>query len=81
MTNKDAMRSYMVRVPSAQVEFVDPALQMFFDDQRAGLCSIQIKRLSLDEIMEANSQGREVQHRVEVTYLDPEIEFVRRMSI
>ena len=75
MTNRDAMRSYMVRVPAAEVSFVDPVLDMFFADERAGLCSVQVKRLS-PTVLPAD-----VQHRVEVTYLDPEIEFVKRMSI
>jgi len=81
MTNRDAMRSYMARVPAAQVKFVDPVLQEFFDDQAAGLCDIKIKRLNLEQIMTANREGQEVQHRVEVRYHDPEIEFERRLSI
>jgi len=81
MTNRDAMRSYMVRVPAANVKFVDPALQQFFDDQAAGLCEIKIKRLNLEQIMTANREGQEIQHHVEVTYLDAELEFTRRLSI
>jgi len=81
MSNRDAMRSYMARVPAAQVTFVDPALQQFFDDQAQGLCEIKIKRLNLEQIMTANAVGQEIQHHVEVTYHDPEIEFVKRMSI
>ena len=81
MSNRDAMRSYMVRVPAANVQFVDPALQMFFNDQREGLCDIKIKRLNLEQIMTANREGQEIQHRVEVNYHDPEIEFVKKMSI
>ena len=61
MTNKDAMRSYMIKVSAAGVKFHDPALQMFFDDQTAGLCDIQIKRLNLEQILTANAEGREVQ--------------------
>ena len=75
MTNRDAMRSVMVRVPAAEVRFVDPVLDMFFEDERAGLCSVQVKRLA-PTVLPAD-----VQHRVEVTYLDPEIEFVKKMSI
>ena len=75
MSNRDAMRSVMVRVPAAEVRFVDPNLDMFFADERAGLCSVQIKRLA-PTVLPADAQ-----HRVEVTYYDPEIEFVKRMSI
>jgi hypothetical protein len=80
MTNRDAMRSYMARVPAANVKFVDQTLQQFFDDQAQGLCEIKIKRLNLDEIMTANAKGQEIQHTVEVSYLDPELEFTRRLS-
>ena len=69
------MRSVMVRVPAAEVRFVDPVLDMFFADERAGLCSVQVKRLA-PTVLPADAQ-----HRVEVTYYDPEIEFVKRMSI
>lgn len=81
MSNRDAMRSVMVRVPAAEVKFVDPVLDQFFADESAGLCEIKIKRLNLDEIMTANREGQEIQHHVEVTYHDPEIEFVKKMSI
>lgn len=75
MTNRDAMRSVMARVPAAQVQFVDPALNMFFADERAGLCDIEVKRLPPIVVPE------DVQHEVIVTYHDPEIEFVKRMSV
>jgi hypothetical protein len=75
MTNRDAMRSVMVRVPAAQVRFVDPNLDMFFEDERAGLCQVQIKRLA-PTVLPADAQ-----HTVEVTYYDAEIEFVKKMSI
>ena len=75
MTNRDAMRSVMVRVPAAQVRFVDPNLDMFFADERAGLCSVEIKRLA-PTVMPADAQ-----HTVQVTYYDAEIEFTKRLSI
>ena len=75
MSNRDAMRSVMVRVPAAQVKFVDPNLDMFFEDERAGLCVVVVKRLA-PTVMPAD-----VQHTIEVTYDDPEIEFVKRISI
>ena len=75
MSNRDAMRSVMIRVPAAGVKFVDPVLDMFFADERAGLCVIEVKRLA-PTVMPADQQ-----HTVQVTYLDPEIEFVKRMSI
>ena len=75
MTNRDAMRSVMVRVPAAEVRFVDPVLDMFFEDERSGLCSVQVKRLA-PTVLPAD-----VQHTVEVTYWDAETEFEKRLSI
>lgn len=74
MSNRDAMRSVMIHVPAANVKFVDPALDMFFADERAGLCEVVVKRLP--PIVTTAQQ-----HTVQVTYHDPEIEFVKRMSI
>ena len=75
MTNRDAMRSVMIRVPAAEVRFVDPVLDMFFADERAGLCQVEVKRLA-PTVMPAD-----VQHLVHVRYDDPEIEFEKRLSI
>ncbi len=75
MSNRDAMRSVMVRVPAAEVKFVDPALNQFFEDERAGLCSIQVKRLA-PTVVPADAQ-----HEVWVTYEDPELEFERKLSV
>ena len=75
MTNRDAMRSVMIRVPAANVQFVDPALNMFFADEAAGLCDVVVKRLA-PTVMPADAQ-----HTVQVTYYDPELEFEKRLSI
>jgi len=75
MTNRDAMRSVMARVPAAQVKFVDPTLQMFFDDETLGLCDITIKRLP-PTVVPADAQ-----HMVHVSYHDAELEFTKRLSI
>jgi len=75
MTNRDAMRSVMARVPTAGVKFVDPVLNMFFEDERNGLCDIAVKRLP-PTVVDDNQQ-----HEVHVSYYDPELEFVKRMSI
>lgn len=75
MSNRDAMRSVMVRVPAANVQFIDPALNQFFEDERNGLCDIQVKRLA-PTVMPADAQ-----HEVWVTYYDPELEFERKLSI
>ena len=75
MTNRDAMRSVMARVPAAGVTFIDPVLQQFFEDERAGHCTIEIKRLPPTVVV------GEVQHHVVVRYHDPEMGMLRRLSI
>jgi len=75
MSNRDAMRSVMARVPAAEVVFIDPVLQMFFDDERAGLCDIEVKRLG-PIVPPAGAQ-----HHVIVRYLDPEVEMIKTLSI
>jgi hypothetical protein len=81
MSNRDAMRSVMARVPAANVQFVDPVLSMFFDDERAGLCDIEIKRLGPFVQPDVSLLGTVAQHEVHVSYHDPEIEFEKRLSI
>ena len=75
MTNRDAMRSVMARIPAAEVRFVDPVLQSFFDDERAGLCEITVKRLG------PVATDESVQHHVVVRYHDPEVAMLKRLSI
>jgi len=74
MSNRDAMRSVMVRVPAAEVRFVDPMLDQFFADERAGLCVVEVKRLA------PTAMPADVQHSVRVSYADPELEMIRRLS-
>ena len=81
MTNRDAMRTVIARVPAAGVKFTCPALQQFFDDEAAGLCDITVKRLNPTELIDANLAGQVVQHEVHVTYTDAELEFERRLSV
>ena len=74
MSNRDAMRTVMNRVPAADVTFIDPVLQQFFDDERAGLCTVEVKRMPPTVIV------GEIQHYVIVRYNDPELEMVKRLS-
>lgn len=75
MSNRDAMRSVMARVPAANVQFVDPVLQMFFEDEKNGLCDIEIKRLG--PLVPPEGE----QHEIIVRYHDPEVAMVKRLSI
>lgn len=74
MSNRDAMRSVMIRVPAAGVKFVDPVLDQFFEDERAGLCQVEVKRRA------PTAMPVDVQHTVQVIYYDPELEMIRRLS-
>ena len=69
------MRSVMASIPAAGVKFVDPVLQQFFDDERAGLCTIEVKRLG------PVATDESVQHHVVVRYHDPEVAMLKRLSI
>ena len=75
MTNRDAMRTVMLQVPAAQVRFVDPTLQMFFDDEALGLCDVVVRRLP-PTVVPADAQ-----HMVHVSYHDAGLEFTKRLSI
>lgn len=74
LSNRDAMRTIMARVPTANVTFVDPVIQQFFDDEKNGLCDIEVKR-HVTTVM-----PDDVQHLVRVHYHDPELEFIRALS-
>jgi hypothetical protein len=81
MSNRDAMRSVMARVPAANVQFVDPVLQSFFEDEKNGLCTIEIKRLKPFVAESIAELGRVAEHQVIVRYHDPEVAMVKRLSI
>lgn len=72
---KDAMRSYMNYVKSAEIKFVDPNVQMFYDDEAQGLCTIEVKpgRRSQDGLPSGDSE-------LLIHYYDPELEFQRRLQ-
>lgn len=74
INNRDAMRSIMVRVPAAGVRFTDPQLDQFFADERAGLCTIQVRRVR-PTVTEPGAVNY-----IEVHYLDPEMEFMRALG-
>ena len=89
LTNRDAIRVVMARVPASGTRFICPAIQQFFDDERAGLCAIEVKRNTQVEPVatraEATHTERDqfyrIQHEVRVRYMDPEMEFEKRLSI
>jgi len=78
LSNRDALRVIMARVPASGTKFICPVIQQFFDDERAGLCDVEVRR-RVNKYIPTNSTGT-VQHEVQVRYLDPELEFERRLS-
>lgn len=74
ISNRDAMRTIMARVPTAGVRFTDPRLDQFYADERAGLCEILVRRLR-PIVQEPGAQ-----HYIEVHYHDPEMEFMRALG-
>jgi len=79
LSNRDSLRVIMARVPAAGVKFICPAIQQFFDDERAGLCHVEVKRLVTR--LFATDEYPGVQHEVRVTYTDPELEFERKLAV
>jgi hypothetical protein len=73
MSNRDAMRSVMVRVPAAGVVFTDAGLNLFYQDSLNGLCTVEFNR--------APPIVSNLDHYVIVDYSDPELEFERRLSV
>lgn len=84
------MRSVMFRIKSAEVRYRDPVLQLFAEDQDAGLCTMQMRKLPEHvewvEIIDSKGNTQLVkqttqQHEVVVEYYDPQQEFEKRLSI
>ena len=81
LTNRDAMRTIMNQVPAALVRFTDPQVQEFFEDERLGLCTIQVRRLTPIEIIDANLAGTDVQHHILVQYNDADLHMIKLLSV
>lgn len=74
MRFSDALQAYFRYVTTGQdaINFVDPILNQFYLDQEAGLCTIQFQ--APDSTTDMNSN-------LEIHYIDPELEFQRRLAI
>ena len=90
ISNRDLMRSVMFRIKSAEVRFRDPILQMFAEDDAAGLCRMEIHKLpelvEYIEVIGEKGKPKTVKqttqrHEVVVEYFEPELEFEKRLSI
>jgi hypothetical protein len=73
MNNRDALRSYMMAVPTAQARYSDPNMQQFRTDETEGLCRIRYVR-PYASIVDAQAAA-------EIEYRDPELEMLRRLSL
>jgi hypothetical protein len=74
ITMKDAMRTYMHFIKSAEVKFIDPAVQQFYDDEAAGLCTIKLRQIARQDGLPSGDS------ELIINYNDPELEFQRRLE-
>jgi len=75
LTNRDAMRTIMNQVPAALVRFSDPQVQEFSEDERLGLCTIEVKRIP------PIVSGDDVQHHILVQYNDADLHMLKLLSV
>lgn len=73
----DALQAYYKYTTTEQATavFLDPLLNQMYDDEAAGLCTITM--LTPDSITAIVSSDSEL----EVTYTDPELEFLRQLMV
>jgi len=88
ISRRDLFRTVMIRIPAAGVSFQDPVLQDFYTDHLNGLCTFEVVntevRTVLDKIKDLGKPGQysvEQTHLVHISYIDPELEFERRLSV
>jgi hypothetical protein len=60
----------------SEVKFDDPVLNQLYADEAQGLCTITIQQPDVDIISIRNVQDSVL----EISYLDPELEFVRKLQ-
>lgn len=70
LTLIDAIQAYVkyVQDQSVEIQFDDPLLNQFYADQAAGLCTISVLPGSTQDSV------------LEINYVDPELEFLRRLA-
>lgn len=79
LTLQDALQAFVKFKANivSEVEFDDPVLNQFYADEAEGLCTITIRQPDVDIISIRNVQDSVL----EISYLDPELEFVRKLQI
>lgn len=78
LTLADAIQAFVKfkSDPDTPVVFADAILNQLYSDEDAGLCTITIKQADADCISIRNITDT----TLEITYLDPELEFVRKLA-
>lgn len=78
LTLADAIQAFgkYTRTNPGSVEFMDPTLNQLYADEAAGLCTITLKTNSTGKYVGGQSDST-----LEITYTDPELELLRRLSI
>ena len=74
ITMKDAMRTYMHYIKSAEVKFIDPALNQFYADEADGLCTIKLRQIARQDGLPSGDS------ELVINYNDKELEFQRRLQ-
>ena len=52
ISNRDLLRSVMIKVPAAGVQYSDPVLQEFYEDSIYGLCTFEIVNVETKTILQ-----------------------------
>jgi len=78
LTLQDALQAFVKFKANivSEVEFDDPVLNQFYADEALGLCTITIRQPDVDIISIRNVQDSVL----EISYHDPELEFVRKLQ-
>ena len=88
ISRRDLLRTVMMQVPAAGVQYSDPVLQQFYLDSLEGRCTMEIvateTKTILDKIKDLGRPGQysvTQMHLVHVRYLDPEEEIIAQLSV
>ena len=73
LTLQDALQAFVKFKANivSEVDFTDPVLNQLYADEALGLCTIKIHPPSGDEFQDSV---------LEISYHDPELEFVRKLQ-
>lgn len=80
LSKGQAIRAYMRRIDAAGVTFAESILNQFIADEAAGLASITVDRIPHRVEVSDSSYSETAELQMNITYADPELEMLRRLS-